>query len=60
MHDTILLPTDGSDNAELAAERAIDLADRFDATLHVLYVVEKTRDDPDSTWQDRSIQLALV
>ncbi len=47
MHDTILLPTDGSNNAELAANRAIELADRFDATLHVLYVVEQTRDDPE-------------
>jgi nucleotide-binding universal stress UspA family protein len=47
MHDRILLPTDGSDNAELATERAIELADRFDATLHVLYVAERTRNDPE-------------
>ncbi len=46
MYDQILLPTDGSDTADLAAERAIDMAARDDATLHVLYVAEKTREDP--------------
>ena len=49
MYETILLPTDGSENAQLATERAIDTAARHDATLHVLYVVEKTRDDPTQT-----------
>ncbi|MFC6903945.1 universal stress protein [Halalkalicoccus tibetensis] len=48
MYDTILLPTDGSDNAELASDRAIAVADTFGATLHVLYVVERTRDDPET------------
>lgn len=46
MYDRLLVPTDGSENARLAAERAIDLAATYDATLHVLYVVEKTRDEP--------------
>ncbi|MCU4744596.1 universal stress protein [Natronoglomus mannanivorans] len=46
MYDRILLPTDGSDTARLAAEHAIDMADRHDAVLHVLYVAERTRDDP--------------
>ncbi|WP_254810575.1 universal stress protein [Natronosalvus amylolyticus] len=46
MYDTILLPTDGSDNAQLATEHALSMADRHDAELHVLYVAEKTRDDP--------------
>lgn len=47
MYDTILLPTDGSDNAQLAAEHAISMAGHHDAELHVLYVAEKTRDDPE-------------
>lgn len=46
MYDRILLATDGSDTAQLAAERAIEMADRHDATLHVLSVAERTRDDP--------------
>lgn len=46
MYDTILLPTDGSTNVQLASERAMGLAANFNAVLHVLYVVEKSRDDP--------------
>lgn len=46
MYDRILIPTDGSDTANLAVDRAIDMADRHDAELHVLYVAEKTRDEP--------------
>ena len=40
MYDTILIPTDGSDVAENAIDHAIDLAKRYDATLHALYVVD--------------------
>lgn len=40
MYDTILVPTDGSDVAELAVDRAIDLAETYGATLHALYVVD--------------------
>lgn len=40
MIDRILLPTDGSEAAEKAVERAYALAERFDADLDVLYVVE--------------------
>ena len=43
MYDTVLFPTDGSDTATEAAIHAIDLADRHDATLHVLYVVDHER-----------------
>ncbi|MDQ2050605.1 universal stress protein [Natronolimnohabitans sp. A-GB9] len=40
MYDNILIPTDGSDVAENAIDHAIDLARRYDATLHALYVVD--------------------
>ncbi|MFD1646606.1 universal stress protein [Haloarchaeobius litoreus] len=40
MYDDILLPTDGSDGIDAAAEHAAVLADRFDATVHVLSVVD--------------------
>ena len=40
MYDTILVPTDGSRGAQTAVEEALDLAETFDATVHVLYVVE--------------------
>jgi nucleotide-binding universal stress UspA family protein len=40
MFDTILLPTDGSEGAERAAEHARTLAEVFDATVHVVNVVD--------------------
>jgi nucleotide-binding universal stress UspA family protein len=44
---TILLATDGSEDARRAAREAIDLAEERDATLHVICVVDERRfDDP--------------
>lgn len=40
MYDTILLPTDMSAGVNRATEHAIDAAQRYDAELHVLYVVD--------------------
>ena len=40
MYDTILVPIDGSPPAERAAEHALDLARRFDATVHLIHVVD--------------------
>jgi nucleotide-binding universal stress UspA family protein len=40
MYRRILLPTDGSPGTERAVDHALDLAERYDAALHVLYVVD--------------------
>jgi nucleotide-binding universal stress UspA family protein len=40
MYENILLPTDSSAGVDDAIEHAIDLASQYDATLHVLYVVD--------------------
>ena len=40
MYDNVLLPTDGSVGVDRAIDHAIDAADRYDAALHVLYVVD--------------------
>jgi nucleotide-binding universal stress UspA family protein len=40
MYDRILLPTDGSAGVDRAIDHAVDAADRYGATLHVLYVVD--------------------
>ncbi len=40
MYDTVLVPTDGSDHAVRAAGHAAALAERFDATVHVLAAVD--------------------
>lgn len=40
MYERILVPTDGSDAAEAAVDHAVDLAERYGARLHALYVVD--------------------
>jgi len=40
MYDRLLLPTDMSPGVNRAIEHAIDAAQRYDAELHVLYVVD--------------------
>ncbi len=40
MHDAVLIATDGSEEVERAVNYGIDLAEAFDAEVHVLYVVE--------------------
>ena len=39
MYDDVLLPTDGSAGMDRVIEEAVGLAERHDATLHALYVV---------------------
>jgi len=41
MYETILLPTDGSSGTTEALEHALTIADDQDATVHVLYVLDK-------------------
>jgi nucleotide-binding universal stress UspA family protein len=40
MYDNILIATDGSDHAATAASHALDVAARYGATVHALYVIE--------------------
>jgi nucleotide-binding universal stress UspA family protein len=40
MYGDVLVPTDGSDGADEATERAVDLATTYDAAIHALYVVD--------------------
>lgn len=40
MFDTVLISTDGSQFASRAAEHGLDIASRYDATVHALYVVD--------------------
>lgn len=39
MYDSILIPTDGSEVSIRAAEEAFELAEEFDAQVHILYSV---------------------
>lgn len=40
MYDRVLFPTDGSEGSAAATAHAMELARRFDAPVHVLYVVD--------------------
>lgn len=40
--DHVVVATDGSDTAERAAERGLDVAERYDAAVSVVYVVDST------------------
>ncbi len=40
MYDAILYPTDGSSTAQVALDHARNQAERHDATVHILYVVD--------------------
>lgn len=39
MIDTVVVATDGSESVKRAVATAIDLAERFDATVHAVYVI---------------------
>jgi nucleotide-binding universal stress UspA family protein len=43
MYDSILVPVDGSDGGNRATEHALDLAERYDAPLYAMYVVDVSR-----------------
>lgn len=40
MYDEILMPTDGSEGAEAALDHAFELAEKFDARIHAVYVID--------------------
>ena len=40
MYETVLVPTNGSDEAALAEEYAVEVAARFDSEAHALFVAE--------------------
>ena len=55
MYDTILVPTDGSEHADPAVDHALNLAERYGATVHVLFVVDTSYpyadfDSPGVNW----------
>lgn len=44
MYRTLLIATDGSDRAARAVAHALDLAERSDATVHAMHVVDTSRE----------------
>ncbi|MDQ2054502.1 MULTISPECIES: universal stress protein [unclassified Halobellus] len=51
MYDHVVIPTDGSDAAERAAEHGLGIAERYGADVHVVYVVDTTTYDFDDVPQ---------
>lgn len=45
MFETVVVATDGSESVSRAVEVALDLATRFDAEVHALYVIDEGRVD---------------
>lgn len=43
MFETVVVATDGSESVSRAVDCTLDLAARFDATVHALYVVDESR-----------------
>jgi len=41
MYDTVLIPTDGSPGTDTVLEHGLEFARRYDADVHVLYVVDR-------------------
>ncbi|MEF8814668.1 MAG: universal stress protein [Halovenus sp.] len=54
MFETVVIATDGSASSERGVRAALDLADRFDAAVHALYVVDEQdiRGSPDEIQDD--------
>jgi len=42
MYDHVVIPTDGSETAERAADHGLEIAERYGADVHVIYVVDTT------------------
>lgn len=60
MFETVVIATDGSASGERAVETAVDLAERFDAEIHALYVVDESKVDslPDDLHEEVSEALS--
>ncbi|MFP9193103.1 universal stress protein [Natronosalvus vescus] len=56
MYRSILIPTDGSHAADSAVGQAYEIAERFGATVHVLYVIDVDQTNPFELSADRLIE----
>lgn len=59
MYETILVATDGSPDAGAAAIHALELADRYEATVHALTVVETRTANDDAIVDPETVRRNL-
>jgi len=60
MFETILIATDGSDSVSRAVRVALDFADRFDASVHVLTVIDADEIDSSPESVREQLRAALT
>lgn len=58
MYDSILVPTDGSNDARTGAEHAVGLAESLGATVYALYVIEEGTNPWDASSLDEQLDRA--
>lgn len=51
MIDTVVVATDGSESVRRCVDVSLDVAERFDADLHALYVLDDD-ENPDTAFED--------
>jgi nucleotide-binding universal stress UspA family protein len=59
MFDTVVVATDGSDSVNRAVDVAIDLAEKFDAEIHVLSVIDASEVDASPEQLREELRTAL-
>ena len=59
MFDTVVVATDGSDSVNRAVDVALDLADRFDADVHALSVIDASEVDASPEQLRKELRTAL-
>ncbi|QZA87825.1 universal stress protein [Salinarchaeum sp. IM2453] len=52
MIDTVVVATDGSESVRRCVDMSLDLADRFDADLHAVYVTGDESEDTDTVFSE--------
>ncbi|MDG5819060.1 universal stress protein [Natronococcus sp. A-GB7] len=59
MFDTVVVATDGSDSVNRAVDVALDLAEKFDAEIHVLSVIDASEVDASPEQLREELRTAL-
>jgi len=59
MFDTVVVATDGSDSVKRAVDVALDLADRFEADIHALSVIDASEVDASPSQLQDEFRTAL-
>jgi len=60
MYDNILYPTDGSNGANAAMDHARELANRYNGTLHVLFVIDEEHIETGMTPRTEDVERGRV